>query len=163
MTALLNFATQNNLMFLQGPCFNGQVGGGTKPIKSNDGNHWKKCMVIYTQIKGKDWFICIILLLLPNRLFEGNSKASIQVVAFKQYLLLHLFPTYYTVTVSTVSPFSHLLRGNMCPRCSVGELSSMSGSPSSTGSRTGVAGSGGNALLYISNIHGLSGQTVRCH
>lgn len=37
MTTLLNSATQNNL-FLQGQSFNGQVGGRTKLIESNNVN-----------------------------------------------------------------------------------------------------------------------------
>jgi len=42
MTTLLNFATQNSVLFPQGWRFNGQVGGGTKLMESNnvkDGNH----------------------------------------------------------------------------------------------------------------------------
>lgn len=36
MSALLNSAAQNKLLFLQGWSFNGQVGGRTKLIESND-------------------------------------------------------------------------------------------------------------------------------
>lgn len=101
-----------------------------KVMMANEGKCWCLCTIANTSI-------CIIIFSWFS-FWMSEQRIVLQVLALKSTCCF-ISRSLSTVTVSTVSPSSHLPHDNLCPMCSVGKIRSLSSSPNSTGNRKGGA------------------------